>query len=305
MRPQDILKSVITTLFGLFEFLKMPFSLRNAAQNFQRFIDTVTRCFVYVDDFLASVSQKEYMKKVLQRLQAHGIQVNKGSCILAAPSLPFLGQIVDTNGITKSKRRYLPHIAITLAPLCAIASAAALSKITLTHASDHTIGAFFSRRFTAAHKRFSAFGCQLLNRPQATLKEDLNCSAAEILYHLAKRWSLLTTRELSQRSLFRTGRQGYCGYELAGHQFGMLPECAGSSSIVIHLTKSAQTMDHCPGKPTASNVRVSSTLQSRNLRSGLQRRLLYKPDVWQSKDRVCWIHWLLDQAMRRTCPDES
>ncbi|KRX95063.1 hypothetical protein T4E_4383 [Trichinella pseudospiralis] len=56
----------------------MPFSLRNAAQNFQRFIDTVTRCFVYVDDFLASVSQKEYMKKVLQRLQAHGIQVNKG-----------------------------------------------------------------------------------------------------------------------------------------------------------------------------------------------------------------------------------
>ncbi|KRY92834.1 Retrovirus-related Pol polyprotein from transposon opus [Trichinella pseudospiralis] len=107
MRPQDILKSVITTLFGLFEFLKMPFSLRNAAQNFQRFIDTVTRCFVYVDDFLASVSQKEYMKKVLQRLQAHGIQVNKGSCILAAPSLPFLGQIVDTNGITKSKRSKL------------------------------------------------------------------------------------------------------------------------------------------------------------------------------------------------------
>ncbi|KRY92754.1 hypothetical protein T4D_13751 [Trichinella pseudospiralis] len=99
----------------------------------------------------------------------------------------------------------------------------------MVDASDHTIGAFFSRRFTAAHKRFSAFGCQLLNRPQATLKEDLNCSAAEILYHLAKRWSLLTTRELSQRSLFRTGRQGYCGYELAGHQFGMLPESHGAT----------------------------------------------------------------------------
>ncbi|KRX55185.1 Retrovirus-related Pol polyprotein from transposon [Trichinella sp. T9] len=107
MRPQDIAKTAITTPFGLFEFLKMPFGLRNAAQSFQRFIDTVTRgiedCFVYVDDILlASASEKEHfvlLKKVLQRLKAHGIQVNKDKSILAVPSLPFLGHTVDANGI--------------------------------------------------------------------------------------------------------------------------------------------------------------------------------------------------------------
>ncbi|KRZ65459.1 Retrovirus-related Pol polyprotein from transposon 17.6, partial [Trichinella sp. T8] len=107
MRPQDIAKTAITTPFGLFEFLKMPFGLRNTAQSFQRFIDTVTRgiedCFVYVDDILlASASEKEhfvFLKKVLQRLKAHGIQVNKDKSILAVPSLPFLGHTVDANGI--------------------------------------------------------------------------------------------------------------------------------------------------------------------------------------------------------------
>ncbi|KRX51666.1 Transposon Tf2-6 polyprotein [Trichinella sp. T9] len=169
MRPQDIAKTAITTPFGLFEFLKMPFGLRNAAQSFQRFIDTVTRgiedCFVYVDDILlASASEKEHfvlLKKVLQRLKAHGIQVNKDKCILAVPSLPFLGHTVDANGIrplpdkvqavkafpapktgrelrrflgmVNFYRRFLPHIATTLAPLDAIASTAASTKITLTH----------------------------------------------------------------------------------------------------------------------------------------------------------------------------
>ncbi|CAE1265056.1 unnamed protein product [Acanthosepion pharaonis] len=36
---EDIPKTAITTPFGLFEFLRMPFGLRNAAQSFQRLID--------------------------------------------------------------------------------------------------------------------------------------------------------------------------------------------------------------------------------------------------------------------------
>ncbi|XP_064464405.1 uncharacterized protein LOC135375676 [Ornithodoros turicata] len=37
--PASIPKTAIITPFGLFEFTRMPFSLRNAAQTFQRFID--------------------------------------------------------------------------------------------------------------------------------------------------------------------------------------------------------------------------------------------------------------------------
>ncbi len=38
---EDVPKTAITTLFGSFKFLGMPFGLRNASQTFQRFIDCV------------------------------------------------------------------------------------------------------------------------------------------------------------------------------------------------------------------------------------------------------------------------
>ena len=41
VEPADIPKTTVTTAFGPFEFLRMPFGLRNAAQTFQRFIDQV------------------------------------------------------------------------------------------------------------------------------------------------------------------------------------------------------------------------------------------------------------------------
>ena len=70
----DIGKMAIVTSFGLFEFVHMPFGLKNAAQTFQRLMDRVTqnleRVFVYLDDILiASKTLQEQLSHLTAMFQ--------------------------------------------------------------------------------------------------------------------------------------------------------------------------------------------------------------------------------------------
>ena len=72
--PEDIEKTAVITPFGLFEFLRMPFGLKNTAQTFQRLMDTVLQgldfLFVYLDDILvASTNQDEHLEHLRILLQ--------------------------------------------------------------------------------------------------------------------------------------------------------------------------------------------------------------------------------------------
>ena len=57
---EDIPKTAITTPFGLLEFHRMPFGLRNAAPTFQRFMNNVLQgldfAYEYIDDLLIVTS---------------------------------------------------------------------------------------------------------------------------------------------------------------------------------------------------------------------------------------------------------
>ena len=93
MEPADIPKTAITTPFGLYELLRMPFGLRNATQTFQRFIDQVVRglpfCYAYIDDLLIASStpdeHKQHLRQTLERLKRYGVIVNPTKCELGVP----------------------------------------------------------------------------------------------------------------------------------------------------------------------------------------------------------------------------
>ncbi|GFT07072.1 retrovirus-related Pol polyprotein from transposon opus [Trichonephila clavipes] len=63
VQEEDIPKTAVTTPFGLFEFLYMPFGLSNAAATFQRFIHHVLRemdfCVPYFDDVLVASEDED------------------------------------------------------------------------------------------------------------------------------------------------------------------------------------------------------------------------------------------------------
>ncbi len=99
MQKSDIPKTAIITLFGLFEFFYMPFGLSNAAQTFQRLMDSLFRdfpfIFIYLDDMLIfSLSHSEHLihlDTVLAVLAENGLHINLAKCQFAHSEVDFLG----------------------------------------------------------------------------------------------------------------------------------------------------------------------------------------------------------------------
>lgn len=113
VEPNDIPKTAIITPFGLFEFVRMTFGFRNAAQTFQRLMHQVLHglsfCFVYLDDILiASKSKDEHLhhiEQVFERLRNFGLIINQDKCILAQSEVLFLGHLVTNKGILPNPER--------------------------------------------------------------------------------------------------------------------------------------------------------------------------------------------------------
>jgi len=113
VREEDVHKTAVITPFGLFEYLRMPFGLRNAAQTFQRLMDEVLAglpfVFCYLDDILvASRNHQEHvahLEVVFTRLQQHGLVLNGEKCVLGQSSVTYLGHQVTASGVLPLKKR--------------------------------------------------------------------------------------------------------------------------------------------------------------------------------------------------------
>lgn len=206
VHPEDVPKTAVITPFGLFEFLRMPFGLRNAAQSFQRFIDEVLRglsfAFAYIDDVLIASSNSEehqdHLKQVFKRLKQYDIVVNPAKCELGVSTIQFLGHQVSKDGITplpsKVKaiqdyprpesqkklreflgilnfyRRFIPNCARLIYPLTTLLSD--------KHSKDFTWSAEASNAFQAAKDALSQ--ATLLNHPVPEAPTCIMTDASDI-----------------------------------------------------------------------------------------------------------------------------
>jgi Reverse transcriptase (RNA-dependent DNA polymerase) len=102
----DVQKTAVITPFGLFEFLRMPFGLRNAGMTFQWMMDNIFAdlpyVFIYLDDVLVAsrttAEHHRHLRQVLHLLRINGL-INREKCSWGASSLEFLGHVVSATGV--------------------------------------------------------------------------------------------------------------------------------------------------------------------------------------------------------------
>ena len=107
VQEEDIPKTAVITPVGLFEYLRMPFGLRNASQTFQRHIDSVLNgihsCVAYIDDIVVgSATEEEHkadLKQILNVLNHHNLQLNFNKCEFFKKEVQFLGHYLSREGI--------------------------------------------------------------------------------------------------------------------------------------------------------------------------------------------------------------
>ena len=106
---RDIHKTAITTPFGLYEHLFMPFGIKTSPNEFQRLMQIVFRdelhwmLLVFLDDLIIYAKTiDEHLDKldiVLQRLIENNLKAEPSKCLFLQEYAKFLGKMVSERGI--------------------------------------------------------------------------------------------------------------------------------------------------------------------------------------------------------------
>lgn len=109
MDEKDIEKTAFVTPSGLYEFVRMPFGLKNAPATFQRLMNDILRdfinkiCIVYLDDILIfSTTLEEHessLNKIFTKLREHNLKIQIDKCSFMKKNTDFLGHVLSKDGI--------------------------------------------------------------------------------------------------------------------------------------------------------------------------------------------------------------
>ena len=105
----DIKKTAFSVENGHYEYLRMPFGLKNAPATFQRVMDHVLKdfigkiCVIYMDDILIfSTSLHEHAEslgRILKALQEFNLKIQLDKSEFLKKETAFLGHIITTKGV--------------------------------------------------------------------------------------------------------------------------------------------------------------------------------------------------------------
>uniref|UniRef100_A0A4W5KD89 ribonuclease H n=1 Tax=Hucho hucho TaxID=62062 RepID=A0A4W5KD89_9TELE len=109
IREGDEWMTAFSTTSGHYEYLVMPYGLKNAPAVFQSFVDEILRdlhgqgVVVYIDDILiysaTRAAHVSLVRKVLERLLEHDLYVKAEKCVFSKQAVSFLGYRISTSGV--------------------------------------------------------------------------------------------------------------------------------------------------------------------------------------------------------------
>ena len=115
VEEKDTHKTAFSTPFGHYEFVRMPFGLKNAPATFQRFMDELLRglqgviLFVYMDDiviFADTLEEHERRFKLLmERLEFAKLKIQLEKCQFLKRKVHYLGHILSEEGLRPDPKK--------------------------------------------------------------------------------------------------------------------------------------------------------------------------------------------------------
>ena len=216
IKSGDEWKTAFKCIFGLYEYLVMPFGLCNAGASYQAWVDnileklTIEELFQYLDDTLIWGKTREELRQrtreVLAAFKEAGIVLNLQKCEFEVQEISILGFIISEGKVHMDPKR-IATISEWPEPKC------------VRDIQGFLGFANFYRRFIRAFSKICKGLSDLLKKD---VKFNFNKAAQESFAKIKEAFCsepVLTTYDPEKPSILRTDSSGYgiCGIHLQKH----------------------------------------------------------------------------------------